>query len=75
MRLPYPVEYYETMLKNLYGIDYLITPLSDWHGLRSEVQIYCTKHGTYRKVYLKKVFNGAKSTRPCRQCYLDSLTQ
>lgn len=74
MRLPYPVEYYEILLKKLYGVDYIINPLADWHGLRTEVNIFCTVHETYRKVNLKKVFNGNKSTRPCRQCYLDTLT-
>lgn len=73
MRLPYPVEYYEGLLKKLYGIIYIITPVTEWHGLRTNVNIYCSVHKTIRTVYLKKVFNGTKSTRPCRKCYLDSI--
>ena len=32
MRFAYPVEYYESKLKSLYGQDYEIVPLMDWHG-------------------------------------------
>lgn len=73
MRFAYPVEYYESKLKSLYGKDYEIVPLMDWHGLRTRVRIFCCTHKSYRIVSLKKIFNGQKSTRPCRKCYLESL--
>lgn len=75
MRLPYPVEYYEEKLKDEFKQSYEIIPLSEWHGLRTDVRIFCHKHRTFRNVYLKKVFNGKKSTKPCRKCYLESLTE
>lgn len=75
MRIAYPVEYYETKLKEIYGKEYEIVPISDWHGLRTEVRIFCCEHKSYRTVNLKKIFNGRKSTRPCRKCYLEKLTQ
>ena len=73
MRIAYPVEYYEASLKRLYNNDYTIYPITDWHGLRTYVRILCHSHRTYRNVNLKKVFNGKKSTRPCRKCYLEEL--
>lgn len=75
MRTPYPPDYYEARLFKEYGKDYDIVPTAEWHGLRTTVTIFCISHGTTRNVNLKKVFNGAKSTWPCRKCYLDSLTQ
>lgn len=69
-----PPSYYELRLLRMYGKQYKIVPLDDWHGLRSSATIICAKHNTQRKVWLQKVFNGRKnSTWPCRQCYLDSL--
>lgn len=73
MRIAYPVEYYEGKLKDIYGKSYEIIPISEWHGLRTIVKVFCRQHKTYRLVNLKKVFNGLKSTRPCRKCYLESL--
>ena len=73
MRIAYPVEYYEQRLKELFGKEYEIILQGDWHGLRTMVKIFCYQHKTFREVYLKKVFNGKKSTRPCRICYLESL--
>lgn len=73
MRIAYPVEYYEQRLKEMFGKEYEIILLEDWHGLRTMVEIFCYEHKTFREVYLKKVFNGKKSTRPCRKCYLESL--
>lgn len=73
MRTPLPPDYYEARLFKQYGQDYDIVPSAEWHGLRTDVTIFCEKHGTFRTVYLKKVFNGLKSTWPCRKCYLDSL--
>lgn len=74
MRTPYSPEYYEAQLEVLHGSEYNILPQTEWHGLRTWVNIVCIKHGTTRNVELKKVFNGAKSTWPCRRCYLDSLS-
>jgi hypothetical protein len=74
MRIAYPVEYYEGKLKNIYGKDYEIMPITEWHGLRTLVRIFCCSHKSFRKVSLKKIFNGKKSTRPCRECYLEELT-
>lgn len=71
MRQPYAVEYYEERLRELYKIAYLITPLSEWHGLRTWVEIHCPIHYGNRIVYLKKIFNGKKSTHPCRQCVIN----
>ena len=73
MRVAYPVEYYEQRLKALYNKQYEIVPITEWHGLRTIVKVFCHQHKTYRLVNLKKVFNGLKSTRPCRKCYLESL--
>lgn len=74
MRIPYPIEYYEDKLFYQYKKEYQIILFNDnWHGLRTWVKIRCNEHKTSRIVYLKKVFNGSKSTRPCRQCYLDTL--
>jgi len=74
MRKPYAPEYYEGKLEAIYQSEYSILPTAEWHGLRTWVDIICTKHGTTRHVELKKVFNGEKSTWPCRRCYLASLS-
>lgn len=72
-RHAYPVIYYEAKLLDLYKKKYQIVPSEEWHGLRTQVSILCTEHQGRREVNLQKVFNGKNSTRPCRQCYLDSL--
>lgn len=72
-RRPNEIGHYETKLFDKFGIKYRIVPQTDWHGVRTQVNIFCGVHDTIRYVYLQKIFNGKNSTRPCRQCYLDEL--
>lgn len=72
MRQPLPTTYYEEKLFNKYDKVYVIEPIDEWHGLRTQVRVFCQTHEEYRNVYLKKVFNGQKHTHPCRKCCLTS---
>lgn len=72
MRQPLPVDYYESRLQQEYNKAYIIEPLEEWHGLRTNVRIFCHIHQQYRNVFLMKVFNGKKRTHPCRICCFSS---
>lgn len=75
MRTPYDIEYYEQKLKQQYNHSYSIIPITEWHGLRTIVRIHCLTHDTMRQTNLQKIFNGKKSTVPCRFCRYPSPTE
>ena len=72
-RRPYSIEHYEGKLYHKYGTEYSIIPREEWHGVKTQVTIFCHQCNTIRKVYLQKLFNGRNSMVPCRGCYLKRL--
>lgn len=68
----YDISYYNNKLLTQYNIVYTIHPITEWHGLRTIVNIYCPIHKTYKTINLQKIFNGKRSVHPCHICCINN---